>query len=60
MVEIDWLRALVLGAVVFVLVLAREHLGILQSESRWKRALYFGLAVFVVLLIIQSIWPRAA
>jgi len=38
--EIDWTRVLVLGAVIFVVALAREHLGILQSESRWKRYLF--------------------
>ncbi len=58
--EIDWSRVLVLGAVIFVVALAREHLGILQSESRWKRAIYFGLVIFVVLLVIEFIWPTAA
>ena len=58
--DIDWVRALVLGAVIFVVALAREHLGILKSESRLVRALLFGLAIFVVLMILEFISPRTA
>ena len=58
--DIDWVRALVLGAVIFVVALGREHLGILKSESRLVRALLFGLAIFVVLVILEFIWPRTA
>ncbi len=47
------------GLLVFSLVFAVEHSGLLRDASRAKRAIVTGTVVFLAMFILNLLWPYA-
>jgi hypothetical protein len=58
--SIDLPHMLATGLVIFVVVWAVEHTGMLNGASKLKRALITFASLFVVLFLLNLIWPYGA